>query len=89
MPYRSTEDLPLPVRLHLPPHAQEIYRGAFNGAWSGYADRGADQREQIAHRVAWTAVKRHYRKEGDLWVAGTADATDGRSASHRGRRLGR
>ena len=69
MPYRSTVVLPLSVRLYLPLHAQEIHRGAFNGAWSGYADRGAEQRERIAHRVAWPAVKHRCRKEGDLWVA--------------------
>jgi cation transport regulator len=49
-------------------HAQEIFRAAFNNAWQEYADRGAAQQEQIAHRVAWAAVKRRYRKEGDDWV---------------------
>jgi len=38
MPYKSTEDLPDPVRKHLPPHAQEIYREAFNNAYEEYAD---------------------------------------------------
>ncbi|WP_342239437.1 ChaB family protein [Inquilinus sp. OTU3971] len=69
MPYPSIDDLPWPVRSRLPQHAQEIYRGAFNSAWSEYAARGAEQRERSAHRVAWAAVKRLYRKEGDLWVA--------------------
>ena len=32
MPYRSNEDLPMPVQAHLPPHAQDIYREAFNHA---------------------------------------------------------
>jgi cation transport regulator ChaB len=26
------------------------------------------RREEIAHRVAWAAVKRRYRKRGDAWV---------------------
>ncbi len=67
MPYESIEDLPDPVREHLPPHAQEIYRGAFNNAWERYADRGAE-REETAHRIAWAAVKRQYRKMGGEWV---------------------
>jgi cation transport regulator len=66
MPYLSTEDLPAPVRRHLPERAQEIYRGAFNHAWESYAI--APTREEIAHRVAWAAVKRRYRKVGADWV---------------------
>ncbi len=68
MPYASIDDLPAPVRAHLPPHAQEIYLGAFNNAWDEYASRGHD-REQTAHRVAWAAVKRRYMKQGDSWIA--------------------
>ena len=68
MPYESIEDLPLPVRAHLPPHAREIYLGAFNNAWVEYADRGPTERERTAHRVAWAAVKRKYTKSGDQWV---------------------
>jgi len=68
MPYASIRDLPPSVATHLPEHAQEIYRAAFNSAWDDYADRG-DMREEIAHRVAWAAVKRLYRKQGDHWVA--------------------
>jgi cation transport regulator len=30
MPYRSNSDLPASVQAHLPPHAQDIYRKAFN-----------------------------------------------------------
>jgi len=67
MPYASTRDLPASVREHLPPHAQEIYRAAFNNAYSEY-ERRAD-REAVAHRVAWAAVKRQYRKAGSEWVA--------------------
>jgi cation transport regulator len=67
MPYTSIEDLPLTVSVHLPRHTQEIYRSAFNNAWGEYADRG-EEREEIAHRVAWAAVKRRYRKEGDAWM---------------------
>jgi cation transport regulator len=68
MPYPSADDLPEPVRAHLPRHAQEIYRAAFNNAWAEYADEGQARQEESAHRVAWAAVKRRYRKAGDVWV---------------------
>jgi cation transport regulator len=67
MPYSTIEDLPPALRHHLPEHAQEIYLSAFNHAWQGYAARA--DREAIAHRVAWAAVKRRYRKAGADWVA--------------------
>ncbi|HVZ06886.1 ChaB family protein [Rhodopila sp.] len=66
MPYRSVEDLPDPVRLHLPRHAQDIYLAAFNNAWRQHADD--PDGEAIVHRIAWGAVKRHYHKEGPVWV---------------------
>jgi cation transport regulator len=66
MPYSSNSDLPAPVREHLPPHAQDIYREAFNHAFARY--KGDDRREEIAHRTAWAAVKRTYVKNGDMWV---------------------
>lgn len=66
MPYRTNSDLPASVRDHLPPHAQDIYRAAFNHAFAAHA---ADIRqEEIAHRTAWAAVKRLYVKDGDRWV---------------------
>jgi cation transport regulator len=67
MPYEFIEDLPQSVRGHLPPHAAEIYRSAFNNAWASYAERGP-AREEIAHRVAWAAVKRRYRKADGVWT---------------------
>ena len=69
VPYSSIDDLPASVRTHLPPHAQEIYVGAFNGAWDEYAREGAQEREKGAHRVAWAAVKRKYVKMGNSWIA--------------------
>ena len=69
MPYASNDDLPPNLRRILPPHAQDIYRSAFNAAWDGYAARGPEQREEIAHRVAWAAVKHGYAKAaGGRWV---------------------
>jgi len=66
MPYSSNIDLPPAVQAHLPEHAQDIYRQAFNHAWDEYA--GDPRREEIAHRVAWAAVKRVYVKAGADWV---------------------
>ncbi len=68
MPYASVEDLPPSVQAHLPPHAQEIYLSAFNNAWTEYEARGPAQRESTAHKVAWAAVKRKYRKSGERWI---------------------
>lgn len=67
MPYRDNSDLPPAVRAHLPAHAQDIYRTAFNSAFADHSDD--PRREEIAHRIAWAAVKRSYVKRGELWVA--------------------
>ncbi len=66
MPYATNEALPPSVRRHLPPQAQDVYRKAFNNAWRHY--RAEPRHEEIAHRVAWAAVKRLYRKMGETWV---------------------
>ncbi|WYM88844.1 ChaB family protein [Methanolobus sp. WCC5] len=73
LPYRSINELPSNVKDNLPKHAREIYKEAFNNAWDQYADpeerRGDASREEVAHRVAWSAVKNKYEKneKGD-WV---------------------
>ena len=67
MPYPANTDLPPPVRRVLPGHAQDIYREAFNHAFATYGDQTGG--EERAHRIAWAAVKRSYRKVGDRWVA--------------------
>lgn len=73
MPYNKLSELPDQVRDNLPEHAQEIYRSAFNSAWEQYADakerRGDDSREEVAHKVAWAAVKNEYEKKNGRWVA--------------------
>lgn len=67
MPYPTNEDLPASVRRHLPPHAQDIYRGAFNHVFAAHCGEG-----QRAHRIAWGAVKHCYIKVGDSWFARSA-----------------
>ena len=66
MPYRTNDDLPRSVARHLPQHAQDIYRTAFNHAFEAHA--GDPRQEEAAHRIAWAAVKRSYVKIGDSWV---------------------
>ncbi|MBL8781192.1 MAG: ChaB family protein [Alphaproteobacteria bacterium] len=75
MPYASNAALPEPIRHALPVHAQDIYRAAFNNAFASY--RSSTRREEIAHRVAWAAVKKVYAKRLGKWqrVAGSASRT--------------
>ena len=67
MPYKSKSDLPESVKSALPAHAQEIYMEAYNSAWKQYDEpgerRGDASREETAHRVAWSAVKKTYEKD--------------------------
>lgn len=67
MPYRDIGELPESVRDSLPEQAQEIYLAAYNNATGQYADpkkrRGKASLEEVAHRVAWSAVKKEYRKD--------------------------
>lgn len=74
MPYQTVQELPESVREHLPDHAQEIYREAFNAAWDRYDEpherHGDSTREETAHKVAWAAVKKAYAKDerSGKWV---------------------
>jgi cation transport regulator len=58
MPYDKTQDLPESVREHLPQHAQVICRAAYDNAWEAYKHD-----ETRAHRAAWAAVEKKYRKD--------------------------
>ena len=51
MPYRSNADLPLPVRNHLPRHAQDIHREAFNHAFASHADDRRQEQAAYMHRM--------------------------------------
>jgi len=73
MPYSKRSELPKSVTESLPEHAQDIYRAAYNNAWDQYKDkedrRDDASREEVSHRVAWSAVKEKYKKnENDNWV---------------------
>ncbi len=74
MPYDRISELPDSVKDNLPRHAQEIYKEAFNSAWKQYDEpeerRGDASREEVAHKVAWSAVKQQYRKDDSgKWVS--------------------
>ena len=60
-------DLPERVGGALPPHAQALYRKAYNCAWEQYAGLvscGAKEtRKTIAEQIAWSAVKNIYEKD--------------------------
>ena len=71
MPYDSNHELPSAVR-RLPRHAQDIFREAFNHAFASYAQN--PEREAIAFRVAWAAVKRVYVRSGGQWQLRAASA---------------
>jgi len=58
----------------LPVHAQHIYTKAHANAVEQYQDpkkrRGGKKQspEEVAHKVAWAAVKKEYTKKGNKWV---------------------
>jgi len=59
----------------LPFRARHIYKSAHKNALKQYRSpskrRGGKRqsREEVAHKVAWSAVKRKYHKEKDSWVS--------------------
>lgn len=75
MPYHTIKDLPQNLQETLPTHAQEIYIKAFNNALKEYQDKEkrqypSEDPEQVAHKVAWAAVKEKYHKDekSGKWV---------------------
>lgn len=66
MPYRTIQDLPPNLQQILPEHAQEIFVSSFNSAWEEYRNNNHSDnssQEEIAFRIAWSAVKRKYVKD--------------------------
>jgi cation transport regulator len=55
-------------------HAQHIFKKAHASAFK--ENKGPDKRrggkkesaEEVAHKVAWSAVKKEYKKKDDEWV---------------------
>jgi cation transport regulator len=58
----------------LPEHAQHIYKKTHASAIDQYQNpekrRGGKRQstEQVAHKAAWAAVKKQYKKKGNEWV---------------------
>lgn len=58
----------------LPEHAQHIYKKTHASAIDQYQNpekrRGGkiQSTEQVAHKAAWAAVKKQYKKKGNEWV---------------------
>ena len=58
----------------LPEHAQHIYKKAHASAIEQYQNpqkrRGGKRQsaEEVAHKTAWAAVKKEYKKKGNQWV---------------------
>lgn len=72
MPFKTIDELPDNVKNVLPKHAQDIYKEVFNSAYDEYESaedrRGDETREEVAHKVAWAAVKKKYEKgDDDKW----------------------
>lgn len=69
MPYNSISELPGSVQNVLPQYAQNIYKEAFDSAYDQYDSpdkrEGDADREETAHRVAWSAVKKAGYEKGD------------------------
>ena len=67
MPYKDVDELPESVQNSLPKYVQGTYLTAYNNASEQYADpekrRGNASLEEVAHKVAWAAVKKEYKKD--------------------------
>ncbi len=72
MPYSTLKEIPKRVQDALPKEAEHIFKEAYNNALEFYKDpkkrRGNESLEETANRVAWSAVEKKYKKEGDRWV---------------------
>lgn len=66
MPYARNDDLPDNLRRLLPDHAQDIYREAFNHAFSAHSND--PRQEEASHRIAWAAVKKSYVRTQEGWL---------------------
>jgi len=69
MPYKKLTDLPSRIKDNLPKHAQEIFKEAYNNAEKQYDDpkkrRLGSSKTETTNKVAWSAVKKEYKKGSD------------------------
>ncbi|MBI2632677.1 ChaB family protein [Candidatus Pacearchaeota archaeon] len=75
MSYVSNEKLPERIRRNLPVRAQTIFRKSFNNAEKQYKNlnkrRGKATLEEVSNKIAWSAIKKKYKKFNDKWVIKT------------------
>lgn len=62
MVYEKKSELPDSVKENLPAHAQDIFKEAFNSAYQEH------DKEEVAFKIAWSAVKEEYEKQDGEWV---------------------
>ena len=63
--FDDDSELPKGISNNLPKNAQKLYKEVFNSAYDRYKHDA--NVEQIAHRVAWGAVKEKFEKTGNRW----------------------
>jgi len=66
MPYKKIDELPDLIRYNLPKNAQRIFLEAFNSTWDQYKNlkiQGSKSRDEVANKVAWSAVRKCYDKK--------------------------
>ncbi|MGC9468657.1 MAG: ChaB family protein [Anaerolineae bacterium] len=65
MRYERIEDLPESLRSVLPEEAQKTYLEAYRASWNAYKEHegGELERESVAHRDGWHAVRENFVKE--------------------------
>lgn len=70
----------------LPENAKRTFKKAHESALKEYKDpekrrRKSDTPEGVAHKVAWSAVKKKYKKSGDKWVSKSSSSSKSRKKS--------
>jgi cation transport regulator ChaB len=85
MRYPTIRDLPFVCQYNLPEGALHVYRDAYNGTWD--ASAGAVDRDAVARRSAWNAVRRKFQKDPltGRWIAKDIPAAPARAAGERAR----
>jgi len=72
MPYKTNKSLPKGIKNNLPQGAQTIFRKTYNSADKQYKDpkkrKDNASKDETAAKVAWSAVKKKYKKSDDKWV---------------------
>lgn len=66
----------MPVPSNLPDGAKKIFMAAEKAAKEGTCKDSGDRMDECAARVAWSVVKKKYKKVGDKWVRKAAIVSD-------------